>query len=580
MEAEHVVILLTAVLLCVAATSALSGLIRVAAPLLLVVIGGVVGFLPGVPSLEVDPEWILIGVLPPLLFSAAASMPAMSFRREFRSIAGLSVVLVVLSSLLLGWFFSASLDISLAWGIALGAIVSPTDAVATAIARRVGVPQRVLTMLEGESLLNDASALVLLRSAIAAAAGGIALGGVVLDFLWAVTAAALIGFGVGWLHLWLRSKLTETAPSTVISYAAPFMAAVPAEQLGASGLVAAVVAGLISGYGAPRLLSPWARLSDSQNWKTVELVLESGIFLLMGLQLHGLITHSDHNHSTALTVAWVAAVGWLGSVLIRGVYVVSLVTGMSRRTQRRLSRQERMNLWADYLEQRLANPDAVPEPPLIGGPQVPADPRRAAAMRKAAKKAAARGAKGKGRRSPWSPERITQVLTRVRRERATIDYLVSNPIGPREGGLLVWAGMRGAVSLAAAQTLPSDTPGRPMLLLVAFALAGGSLLVQGATLPLVVRWLSRPATDEDRQGDADERDRLFDLMRQTAEQERARESGRGLKRVELDVLQAQRTALLDARDDGVFDAEVLSHALAVVDAEQIGLELRGSPEDG
>ncbi|MFT4296360.1 MAG: cation:proton antiporter [Micropruina sp.] len=569
MEAEHVVILLTVALLCVAGATALSNAIRVAAPLLLVVVGGVVGFLPGVPSLEIEPEWVLIGVLPPLLFSAAASMPTMSFRRELRSITGLSVVLVVLSSLLLGWFFSTTLDISLAWGVALGAIVSPTDAVATAIARRVGVPGRVLTMLEGESLLNDASALVLLRSAVAAAAGGVALGGVVLDFLWAVAGAALIGFVVGWLHLWLRSKLDDPAPSTVISYAAPFLAAVPAEQLGASGLVAAVVAGLVTGYGAPRLLTPRARLSDSQNWKTVELVLESGIFLLMGLQLHGLITHADHGRGTMFTVAWVAAVGWLGSVLIRAVYVASLVASMSRRTQRRLPHQERMKIWQDYLERRLADPDAAPEFPFA------TDPRRAAAA-KAAKAAAVR----RGQPSPWSTERITMMLTRLRRERATIDYLVSNPIGPREGGLLVWAGMRGAVSLAAAQTLPSDTPERALLLLVAFALAGGSLLLQGATLPLVVGRLSRPVTDEDRQGAADEQERLLELLQQTAEQERARIPGRGLKRVELDILQAQRKAVLDARDDGVFDAEVLTHALAVVDAQQIGLELRGSPEDG
>lgn len=565
MGPEHVVILLTLTLLGVAAASAFSGLVRIAAPLLLVMIGGVVGFIPGVPNLEIDPEWILIGVLPPLLFSAAASMPAMSFRRELRSITGLSVVLVVLSSLLLGWLFSAALDISLAWGVALGAIVSPTDAVATAIARRVGVPHRVLTMLEGESLLNDASALVLLRSAVAAAAGGLALGGVVLDFLWAVAGAALIGFVVGWLHLWLRSKLDDPAPSTLISYAAPFLAAVPAEQLGASGLVAAVTAGLIAGYGAPRLLSPRARLSDSQNWKTVELVLEGAIFLLMGLQLHGLITHGDHGPGAMTTVAWVAAAGLLGTVLIRAVYVASLVAGMSRRTRRRQSRQERLDVWQAYLERRLENPDAVPEPPFA------TDPPRAAVAAKVARK---------GRAAPWSTERIAGLLARLQRERATIDYLVSNPIGPREGGLLIWAGMRGAVSLAAAQTLPSDTPGRPTLLLVAFVLAGGSLLLQGATLPLVVKRLSRPVTDEDRQGDADERARLFDLLRQTAEQERARVPGRGLKRLELDVLKAQRTALLDARDDGVFDAEVLTHALAVVDAEQIGLELRGSPEDG
>ena len=223
------VVLFTLALLCVAAASAFSGLLRIAAPLLLVVVGGAVGFIPGVPELEIDPEWVLIGVLPPLLFSSAASMPAMNFRRELRSITGLSVVLVVLSSLLLGWFFSVTLGISLPWGVALGAIVSPTDAVATAIARRVGVPHRVLTMLEGESLLNDASALVLLRSAVAAAAGGIALGGVVLDFLWAVAGAALIGFAVGWLHLWVRSKLADPPASTVISYAAPFLAAIPAE---------------------------------------------------------------------------------------------------------------------------------------------------------------------------------------------------------------------------------------------------------------------------------------------------------------------------------------------------------------
>ncbi|MFT4215853.1 MAG: cation:proton antiporter [Micropruina sp.] len=575
MEPEHVVIVLTVALLCIAGASALSGATRIAAPLLLVVFGGAIGFLPGFPSLEIEPEWVLIGVLPPLLFSAAASMPAMSFRRELRSITGLSVFLVVVSSLALGWFFSAALDISLAWGVALGAIVSPTDAVATAIARRVGVPQRVLTMLEGESLLNDASALVLLRSAVAAAAGSVALGGVVLDFLWAVAAAALIGFVVGWLHLWLRSKLDDPAPSTVISYATPFLAAVPAEQLGASGLVAAVTAGLVAGYGAPRLLSPRARLSDGQNWKTIELVLESGIFGLMGLQLHGLITHADHSHGAMATVAWVAAVGLLGTVVIRAIYVALLVATITRRTRRKQSRQERMTIWQDYLERRLANPDAVPQPPFAPDPRR-AGPANAAMAAKAAQVAAAR----KGWRTPWSAERITQVLTRLRRERATVDYLVSNPIGAREGGLLIWAGMRGAVSLAAAQTLPSDTPGRPMLLLVAFVLAGGSLLLQGATLPLVVGKLSRPVTDEDRQGEAEERERLFDLLRQTAEQERTRVSGRELKRVELDVLQAQRTALLDARDDGVFDAEVLTHALAVVDAGQIGLELRGSPEDG
>ena len=273
MEAELVVVLLTVGLLAIVGASLLSGPVRLAAPLLLVIAGSLVSFLPAVPLLEIDPEWVLIGILPPLLYASAVSMPAMSFRRELRSITGLSVVLVLVSALALGWFFAVALDISFAWGVALGAIVSPTDAVATTIARRVGVPGRVLTMLEGESLLNDASALVLLRSAVAAAAATtvISAGEVALGFLWALGLAIVIGFAVGWLLLLARSKVADPTVSTVLSYAAPFLAAVPAEQLEASGLVAAVVAGMVTGYGAPRLLSPRARLSDTQtgrpsNW--------------------------------------------------------------------------------------------------------------------------------------------------------------------------------------------------------------------------------------------------------------------------------------------------------------------------
>lgn len=109
-------------------------------------------------------------------------------------------------------------------------------------------------------------------------------------------------------------------------------------------------------------------------------------------------------------------------------------------------------------------------------------------------------------------------------------------------------------------------------------LAGGSLLIQGATLPLVVGWLRRPIDEADATAEADEHARVIDLLRQVSEKERSAEQGRSMKQLRLDVLSAQRAALLDARDDGVFNAEVLSHALAVVDAAQIGLELRGGPE--
>jgi len=557
---ELVVVLITLCLLCVAGVSALSNVIRLAAPLILVILGSLAGFLPGVPAFEVDPEWILIGVLPPLLYSSAVSMPAMSFRRELRSITGLSVGLVLVSSVLLGWFFTVTLNISLAWGIALGAIVSPTDAVATAIARRVGVPSRVLTMLEGESLLNDATALVLLRSATAAAAGAIAMGSVALDLLWALVAAAAIGFGVGWLQLWLRARVADPAVSTVISYAVPFIAALPAERLGASGLVAAVVAGLVSGYGAPRMLSAQARLSDAQNWRTAELVLESGIFLLMGLQLHGLVTHSSHGEGTLATISLVATVGLLLTLAIRGSYVAVLVWSQSRRTQRQQGRQERLSAMQDYIDDRIAHPDREVVPWSLGRRSAPAAPD------------------DEGRRR-WTAERLERIRTTLRRKQATIDYLIREPIGPPEGIVLVWAGMRGAVSLAAAQTLPADTPGRPALVLVAFSLAGGSLLLQGATLPWVVARFRRAPSREERQGELDERARLFDLLHRVAEQVRARVPGRSMRQLELDLLDAQRMALLDARDDGVFDAHVLSHALKVVDADLIGLELRGARDE-
>ena len=158
-------------LLVISAAATLGPRLGFAAPLLLVVVGIGASLLPFVPEVHVEPEWILSGVLPPLLYSAAVSMPSMNFRREFTAISGLSFVLVVVSSLVVGVVFAWLVPgLGLAWGIALGAIVSPTDAVATSIVKRAGAPTRVVTILQGESLLNDATALVILRAAIAGAA--------------------------------------------------------------------------------------------------------------------------------------------------------------------------------------------------------------------------------------------------------------------------------------------------------------------------------------------------------------------------------------------------------------------------
>ena len=160
----EVLVLAILAVVVIALATAVAPKLNIAGPLVLVLIGVAVGLLPFVNVPEIDPEWILVGVLPPLLYSAAVALPAIEFRRDFGPIAGLSFLLVLLSSIALGFFFVLVIPgLNLALAVALGAILSPTDAVATSIVKRLGVSGRVVTMLEGESLLNDATALVLLR---------------------------------------------------------------------------------------------------------------------------------------------------------------------------------------------------------------------------------------------------------------------------------------------------------------------------------------------------------------------------------------------------------------------------------
>ncbi len=189
-------------LIAICFSSVLGPRLNVAAPLILVVVGAAVGFLPGVPLIHIEPELVLEVLLPPLLYATAVSMPVMDFRREFSPIAGLSVVLVILSSVALGfllWWLIPDLDI--AWAIALGAVLSPTDAVATSIVKSTGVSPRIVAILEGEGLLNDATALVMLRTSIAAAAASFSVMGVAGLVLYSVAIAAIIGFAVGKLNL-------------------------------------------------------------------------------------------------------------------------------------------------------------------------------------------------------------------------------------------------------------------------------------------------------------------------------------------------------------------------------------------
>lgn len=553
---ETLVIGIVAILIIVV-VAALAPRVGVAGPLVLVLIGIGISFLPFVPAVEVPPEVILGGVLPPLLYSSAASMPAMDFRRDFRAIGSLSVVLVVLSSVVVGLVLWLLLpDIGLPAAIALGAIVSPTDAVATSIARSLGVPSRVVAVLEGESLLNDATALVLLRAAIVAIPGSIAFGLVALQFVWSAAAAVVIGVVVGVVHLHVRRLLRHPTAGTAISFVVPFVASVPAEALGASGLVAAVAAGLVSGTGAAKYLRPQDRVADRHNWKTIELLLEGGIFLLMGLELYGLVVDlEEHGGGLAMAVLLAVVVGTT-VMIVRAGFVTALLLGLDRgfRRRRAIARRRRQR---------------------APGPSAPV-------------------------RSP-------------KRARLLASF---GPVGftPAERFVIVWAGMRGAVTLAAAQTLPANTPQQSLLVMTAFIVAAGSLIVQGATLAPLVRRLGLTGQHPDET--TGERGRLHTLVRRAglavvedpqlrrpdggpfddAVLDRARritvarhrsseslvagETARAVDREQVELrlvmIAAERAALLDARSRAAYSSRILQEALDALDAEQITLELRGA----
>ncbi|ANF32851.1 hypothetical protein A0130_15350 [Leifsonia xyli] len=585
--------------LTIAAATTIGPKFGVASPLILVVVGILVSLLPFVPALVIQPEWVIAGVLPPLLYSASVSMPAMTFRREFGAIGGLSVILVIVSSVVLGLFFAWIIPgLGLGWGVALGAIVSPTDAVATGIVKRAGVSPRVVAILEGESLLNDATALVLLRAAVAAA--GVAtftVGAVTLSFVYSVVIAVAFGGLVGWLNLLVRARVKDATVNTVISFTVPFLASIPAEALGASGLVAAVVAGLVTGFRAPRVLSPEHRLSDAQNWRTVELILEGLIFLTMGLELFGILQKVQQDHSGVAPAVGIAALALVLTIVVRAAFVAPLLALLARRHRR----GQRMRPRLEQMQEHLSDPEAVQRgiaqriapaetPALTTGadenpPVADLSPFAVAdAARTVSPKQAERRRRRLARRGVPTAENLARFGTRVRRLIADIEYFTGAPLGWREGAIVVWAGMRGAVTVAAAQSLPGDTPGRSVLVLIAFLIAAGSLLLQGGTLGLVLRLVKPAAADP--AAEKEERRRLLEVLYEAgksvpepATRERTPEAFAEHKAARLARLRAQRDALLDARDDGTFSADVLAGALTNLDADEISIDLKGDPTE-
>ncbi len=296
-------------LVLLAAVTALSGLarrVKVPAPFVLVVAGLLASAVPGVPTVELDPHLVLVLVLPPLLYAAALSTSFADFGDHLRPIGLLSVDLVLVTAGVVGVVAHlVARSLPLAAALALGAIVAPPDAVAaTAVARRLALPRRVLTILEGESLLNDATALVSYRIAVSAAlVGGATLGGAVADFAVAALGGAAIGLALGVGIAFLRRRLHDPLLENALSLLTPFAAFLPAEAVHASGVLAVVVTGLYLGRRAPVLLSSGARLQGQALWAMVTFLLEGFVFVLIGLQLPAVVEALGEDASQALLTA-------------------------------------------------------------------------------------------------------------------------------------------------------------------------------------------------------------------------------------------------------------------------------------
>lgn len=481
-------------MLIIVATQFLAPKVGVASPLILLTVGLAIGFLPQVGAIEIEPHIILEIILPPLLFSAAVRMPTMDFRREMHAVAMLAIPLVFLSAFAVGFVINWMVPaISLPWGVALGAVLSPTDAVAVSIAKRSGVSHRIITVLEGEGLFNDATSLVLLSAAMNAglAADNNALnpGMLIAKVALALGIAAVIGWIVGEVGVRVRALLKEPSTDTVFSFAMPFLASLPAEHLGGSGLVAAVVAGLVVSRRRAALISASNRRFSQQNWETMTLVLESAIFLTMGLQAFGIVEETSE-FVGGLTFAAVLAVS-LGTLImvIRAVFIALMLTWLDHR---RTHRQRRFEVEASRIERFEKRMNIACE--------VDADMLQARDL---------------------SPEQWGKALNRLRRrlqqrERrnakrgSDLDYFANEPLGPREGSVIVWAGMRGAITLAAAQTISTHAPMRALLLMIALFIAAGALIIQGLTLPALIRIVKPKMASGDIS--EEEREKLLKVM--------------------------------------------------------------------
>ena len=506
------------------------------APLVVVAVGLVASFVPGLPRLELHPEIILGIVLPPLLYSTALEFSIPGFVRNLGPILRLGVGLVVVSAFAVGGVASLVVP-GLGFGAALvlGAVVAPPDAVtAVAIGRKLGVPKPVMTILTGESLVNDAAALTLFSVAVAGITGTHnLLDDPVLFFGYSTLVGVGVGLVLGRAVHWIRTHLGDPGLETVLGLIVPFAAYLLAEELHASGVLAVVLAGFTLGHGSAG--SGYAtRLQERQVWRSLDVLLEAFVFAYMGLQLRFVIDDVIDQGEPLGQLFAAAGLVLLVVIAVRPTWV--FLVFVSRLLLRRVSHR--------------------PLPAATG---------------------------------TW-----------------------------KHNALISWTGMRGVVTLAAASGVPLTTangtpfPGRANIQFVAFVVAVGTLMIQGITLPRLVRWLAISTLDEEA-AEKSERQRALTISRQAgrraveelladppagldpallrimadrvreaqeartaylpggdaAEREAAgTELARALTLMRKRMLSAQRAALIDERNEGTLDDAVLRDLLEQLDYEQ------------
>ncbi|THG33227.1 cation:proton antiporter [Naasia lichenicola] len=510
----------------------------IAAPLILLVVGVVIGFLPFVPPIEIEYEVILTGVLPPLLYAAAIKVPIRDFRRNLAPIAGLSVTLVIISAVVCGVIIHWLLPgLGLPMSIALGAVIAPTDAVAaTSIAKRLGLPDRLVTVLEGESLVNDATALVLLRTAIAAAAGSFALWPTIGTFVWAVVGGIVSGVIVGYLASLIRRKLRDAVLTTTVSLAVPFIAYLPAEHFGASGVLAVVVAGLIVGHNGARGLTAQQRFTERNIWETVQFILEQGVFLAMGLQLFGLVEELDNTGAALLQPILIGLLLVAVLIVLRTIFVGYLLWSQRRNDRRALQRGEQLPLFEERMK---SMPEATGE---------------------------------------REQKRNRLIRRRINSYTADLEFLRKEGLNRRGGLVLSWAGMRGVVTLAAAQSLQIDdvlTPSeQATVVIIAFTVAAVTLFGLGGSLGPIIR-LSKVQRDDEAEKREEFRSLMMELNKaQLAvldDPEATKVQGRPVSPELIENLRRVYSRTVPSADE-VEEAEQASQALAI--DERIAVEQR------